>query len=146
MKIPQIRDPSLPAINELPPSFQSKIALIGCGPASISCATFLGRLGYQNVTIFEKNDFPGTQNVTINYLSINLGGLSSTEIPQYRLPYEVVDFEISLMKDLGVKVEYGKQLGKDGFTLNSLHESGYEAVFVGIGLPQVCTMGVTYNL
>src|SRR5579863_8089678 len=44
MDIPQIRDPSLPALEDLPPSYKAKIALIGCGAASISCATFLGRL------------------------------------------------------------------------------------------------------
>jgi NADPH-dependent glutamate synthase beta subunit-like oxidoreductase len=47
MNIPQIRDPALPPLDKLPPSYKAKIALIGCGPASISCATFLGRLGYQ---------------------------------------------------------------------------------------------------
>ena len=84
------RDPSLPASADLPESYHSPIALSGCGPASISCATFLARLGYSDLTIYEKTDF--------------LGGLSSAEIPQYRLPFNVVDFEINLMKDLGVKV------------------------------------------
>ena len=85
------RDPSLPASADLPESFHSPIALLGCGPASISCATFLARLGYSDLTIYEKRDY--------------LGGLSSSEIPQYRLPFDVVDFEITLMKDLGVKVK-----------------------------------------
>lgn len=43
--------------------------------------------------------------------------ISSTEIPQYRLPYEVVDFEIELMKDLGVKIETGRPLSLDGITV-----------------------------
>ena len=59
MKIPQIRDPSLPPLSELPESYQAKVALMGCGPASISCATFLARLGYQDLTIFEKFDYIG---------------------------------------------------------------------------------------
>jgi dihydropyrimidine dehydrogenase (NADP+) len=121
MRIPQIRDPSLPPLDQLPPSYHAKIALIGGGPASLSCATFLGRLGYINVHIFEKNEFAG--------------GLSSTEIPQYRLPYDVVDFEVQLVKDLGVQFHYGKELGKD-FTIESLKKEGYEAIFLGIGLPQ----------
>jgi len=121
MKVKQIRDPKLTPLDQLPPSYKAKIALVGCGPASISCATFLARLGYQNVTIFEKNEFSG--------------GLSSTEIPQYRLPFDVVNFEVSLMKDLGVKVEYGKKLGEH-FTVESLKKDGYEAIFVGIGLPE----------
>lgn len=45
--------------NKLKPSYQVPIALIGCGPASISCATFLARLGYSNLTIFEKEKFVG---------------------------------------------------------------------------------------
>jgi len=103
------------------PVFDKKVALIGCGPASISCATFLGRLGYKNLTVFEKSNYGG--------------GLSSSEIPQYRLPVDVVNFEIDLMKDLGVNVQNNKALGKD-FTLESLKSDGFDAVFLGIGLPQ----------
>eukprot|EP00123_Amoebidium_parasiticum_P017709 comp23956_c0_seq1/m.42407 comp23956_c0_seq1/g.42407 ORF comp23956_c0_seq1/g.42407 comp23956_c0_seq1/m.42407 type:complete len:1046 (-) comp23956_c0_seq1:454-3591(-) len=119
MGISQIRDPSLPPIETLPPSYKAKIALIGCGPASISCATFLGRLGYQDITVFEKKEF--------------VGGLSSSEIPQFRLPIGVVNFEVRLMQDLGVKVVTGKALGRD-FTLESLRSEGYEGVFLGMGL------------
>ena len=59
MRIPQIRDPSSPPLDQLPESYRAKVALFGCGPASISCATFLGRLGYQDITIFEKFDYIG---------------------------------------------------------------------------------------
>ncbi len=59
MKIPQIRDPNLPPVEDLPESYKAKIALFGCGPASISCATFLARLGYTDLTIFEKHDYIG---------------------------------------------------------------------------------------
>jgi dihydropyrimidine dehydrogenase (NADP+) len=51
MNISQIRDPSLPPVDKLPASYKAKIALVGCGPASISCATFLGRLGMLNLQI-----------------------------------------------------------------------------------------------
>ncbi|XP_048457497.1 dihydropyrimidine dehydrogenase a, tandem duplicate 1 [Rhincodon typus] len=122
MKIPQIRNPSFPPSEELPESFHAKIALIGCGPASISCASFLARLGYSDITIFEKHEY--------------LGGLSTSEIPQYRLPYDVVKFEIKLMKDLGVKIVFGKRLGIGGMTLDTLKRDGYEAAFIGIGLPE----------
>lgn len=118
MNVQQIRDPSLPPVDTLPESYRAKIAIVGCGPAGISCGTFLGRLGYTNVTVFEKENF--------------VGGLSSTEIPGYRLPFDVVDFEVKLMKDLGVKIEVGKQLGRD-MTLESLKADGYEAIFLGIG-------------
>ncbi|PVD23165.1 hypothetical protein C0Q70_16428 [Pomacea canaliculata] len=117
MKVPQVRDPSLPPVDELPATYKSKIALIGCGPASISCATFLARLGYSDITIFEKKQY--------------CGGLRN---PQYRLPFGVVDFEIQLAKDLGVKIETKRSLGED-ITLESLKEQGYQAVFLGIGLP-----------
>ncbi|XP_061695332.1 dihydropyrimidine dehydrogenase [NADP(+)] isoform X3 [Syngnathoides biaculeatus] len=122
MGIPQIRNPELPPPDEMPQSYHAPIALIGCGPASISCASFLGRLGYDNITIFEKQKYTG--------------GLSTAEIPQFRLPFEVVQFEIDLMKDLGVKVVCEKGLGMDGMTLNSLREDGFKAIFIGIGLPQ----------
>ncbi|MGH0140474.1 UNVERIFIED_CONTAM: hypothetical protein FKN15_071989 [Acipenser sinensis] len=95
MQIPQMRNPQLLPPEEMPESFHSKIALFGCGPASVSCASFLARLGYDNITIFEKQKF--------------VGGLSTSEIPQFRLPYSVVDFEIKLMKDLGVKMELAKE-------------------------------------
>ena len=61
--------------------------------------------------------------------------ISDSEIPQYRLPIDVVNFEIELMKDLGVKIFTGKSLGKD-FTVQSLTESGFSAIFLGIGLPE----------
>uniref|UniRef100_A0A3B3I1B5 Dihydropyrimidine dehydrogenase [NADP(+)] n=1 Tax=Oryzias latipes TaxID=8090 RepID=A0A3B3I1B5_ORYLA len=122
MGIPQIRSPELPPPNEMPESYHSPVAMIGCGPASISCASFLARLGYDNITIFEKQQY--------------IGGLSTSEIPQFRLPYEVVQFEIELMKDLGVKVVCEKGLGVNGMTLTSLKKEGFKAVFIGIGLPQ----------
>ena len=101
MKIPQIRPPYLP--ENLPPSYDAKVALLGCGPASISCATFLARLGYKHLTVFEKQDY--------------IGGLSSSEIPQYRLPADVVHFEIDLMRDLGVKIETGRALSSTDLTV-----------------------------
>jgi dihydropyrimidine dehydrogenase (NADP+) len=58
MKIPQILPPDV-IVDELGPGYRSKIALLGCGPASISCATFLARLGYSDLTIFEKNETIG---------------------------------------------------------------------------------------
>lgn len=98
MQIPQTTDPSQQ--NTFP---DVKIGLIGCGPASLSCATFLARLGYRNVTIFEKEQF--------------IGGLSSSEIPQYRLPYNAVQFEVDLMKNIGVNVELGKSLSEKDMTI-----------------------------
>lgn len=129
LRVPQIRAPGLD-VNALPESYKTKIAFIGCGPASISAATFLARMGYTNLTIFEKESFPG--------------GLSSTEIPQFRLPYDVVEFELSLLLDLGVKIQYNTTFGKD-ITFESLQKDGYEAIFLGIGLPAVRSM-ISSNL
>ncbi|GAB1288063.1 Dihydropyrimidine dehydrogenase [Apodemus speciosus] len=122
MNIPQIRSPLLPPPEHMPEAYSAKIALFGAGPASISCASFLARLGYSNVTIFEKQEY--------------VGGLSTSEIPQFRLPYDVVNFEIELMKDLGVKIICGKSLSTDEMTLSTLKENGYKAAFIGIGLPE----------
>lgn len=109
----------------VPPNTQplsSKIVLFGAGPASLSCATFLGRLGYKDITIYEKRQA--------------LGGLSSFEIPQFRLPIDVVDFEINLVLDLGVQFETGRSLSSTDLTVNGLIANGADAIFLGIGLPQ----------
>jgi dihydropyrimidine dehydrogenase (NADP+) len=133
MNLPQIRDPKLPTLDQLPESFRAKIALFGCGPASISCATFLARLGYSDITIFERQEYEG--------------GLSSSEIPQFRLPFNVVKFEIDLMKDLGVRVVHGQPLDAErGLTVAKMREQGYACVFLGIGLPDPNKEKIFYGL
>lgn len=117
MGVKQTRDPSLP--KNLPTSYKKPIALIGAGPASLSCATFLGRMGYENVHIFEKEQFGG--------------GIVSQEIPQNRAPIEEALWEVEMVKQLGVQIHYGKQLGKD-FSLEDLRQQGFEAIFLGCGL------------
>ncbi|XP_051176423.1 dihydropyrimidine dehydrogenase [NADP(+)] isoform X2 [Leptopilina boulardi] len=117
MKIPQTRIPGQTVANA-----DTKIALIGCGPASISCATFLARLGYDDITIFEKENF--------------VGGLSTSEIPQYRLPFDVVNFEVDLLRDLGVKIEFERSLSEKDLTIQGLKSLGYKVVFLGIGLSE----------
>lgn len=61
---------------------------------------------------------------------------SSSEIPEFRLPFDVVNFEIDLVKDLGVKFETGRSLSKNDITVASLLKSGHDAIFLGIGLPE----------
>ncbi|ERL86067.1 dihydropyrimidine dehydrogenase [NADP(+)] [Dendroctonus ponderosae] len=116
MGIPQTRNPKM----ERPKQADAKIALVGGGPASLSCATFLGRLGYDNITIFEKQKV--------------LGGLSTWEIPQYRLPQHVVDFEANLVGDLGVQVEFERSLSTADITVQRLVQE-FDAAFIAIGLP-----------
>lgn len=127
MNVPQTRIPGQ-SVNYA----DTKIALIGCGPASLSCATFLARLGYDEITIFEKENY--------------IGGLSSSEIPQYRLPYDVVDFEINLVKDLGVKIELRRALSEKDLTIQGLLKIGYKAIFLGIGLPEPKTLEIFSGL
>ncbi|CAH0750695.1 unnamed protein product [Diatraea saccharalis] len=111
-----------PKTKPLPNGGDQKIALLGGGPASISCACFLARLGYKNITVYEKEKY--------------LGGLSSSEIPQYRLPYDVVQYEIELVKNLGVKFLTGRKLSTQDLTVQGLLDDGHAAVFLGIGLPE----------
>ncbi|XP_070150339.1 dihydropyrimidine dehydrogenase [NADP(+)] [Polyergus mexicanus] len=127
MNISQIRIP-----DQTVPHANTKIALLGCGPASLSCATFLARFGYDDITIFEKEKY--------------IGGLSSSEIPQYRLPYDVVNFEVDLVRDLGVKIELGRSLSENDLTIQTLQDAGYKAIFLGIGLPEPKNIPIFENL
>ncbi|SHK98929.1 FAD-dependent oxidoreductase [Desulforamulus aeronauticus] len=96
---------------------EEKIAVIGAGPAGLSCAHFLTLKGYQ-VTVFEA--LPVT------------GGMMRVGIPEYRLPKKWVDLEVDLVKRLGVEIKLNTALGKD-ITLDQLFEEGYQAIFLGIG-------------
>ncbi|KAK2953513.1 putative Dihydropyrimidine dehydrogenase [Blattamonas nauphoetae] len=116
MRLPQIRDPSIVEL----PQHNVPIALIGSGPASLSCATFLARAGFKNITIYEKNGFPG--------------GVPAWEIPEFRIPYYVTRFEVKMVEDLGVNIVYNKALGTD-ITIEGLQAAGNEAIFIGTGLP-----------
>jgi NADPH-dependent glutamate synthase beta subunit-like oxidoreductase len=94
-----------------------RVAVVGGGPAGLTCAFFLRRLGHR-VTIFEAMP--------------KLGGMLRYGIPQYRLPKEVLDWEIGGILELGVETRTGVRFGKD-FDLKSLEAEGFEAVFLGIG-------------
>lgn len=118
MGVRQLVAPDQPALAHP----RRRVALLGGGPASLSCATFLGRLGYTDVTIYERREY--------------LGGLSAAEIPQYRLPIDVVDFEVQLVRDLGVKFEMGRALSARDIRVQALLDDGVDAIFLGIGLPE----------
>jgi len=109
----------LPEIRENEQNLKRKIAIIGAGPAGLSCAYFLARLGYQP-RVFESAPRPG--------------GMLVQTIPAYRLPREELAREIRMIERMGVVIETEKALGKD-FTLQSLRDEGYEAIFLGIGAP-----------
>jgi formate dehydrogenase (NADP+) beta subunit len=99
------------------PDTGKKVAVIGGGPAGLSCAYFLRRLGH-SPTIFDAMP--------------KLGGITRYGIPEYRLPDKVLDWEIEGILNLGIDVHYNTRLGKD-FTIQSLHEEGFDAIFLGIG-------------
>ena len=102
-----------------------KIAVIGAGPAGLSCAYQLSRLGYP-VTVFEAFSQPG--------------GMLRYGIPKYRLPRNVLDAEIQKILDLGVELKCNYIIGKDA-TLDQLRKE-YKAIFVGIGAHKGLTLGV----
>jgi heterodisulfide reductase subunit A-like polyferredoxin len=105
---------------------KEKAAVIGSGPAGLTCAYFLALSGYR-VTVFEK-------------LPV-LGGMLSVGIPAYRLPREVIAAEIQSIRDLGVTLHTGVELGKD-ITVAQLREEGYKAVFLGIGSHECKVLGI----
>ncbi|MGD9248889.1 MAG: FAD-dependent oxidoreductase [Desulfobacteraceae bacterium] len=108
------------------PETGKKVAIIGGGPAGVSAAYFLRRLGH-SPTIYEAMS--------------KLGGITRYGIPEYRLPDKVLDWEIEGILNLGIDVHYNTQLGKD-FTIDSLREQGYEAIFMGIGAWKDYTLGI----
>ena len=121
MNVPQTLSPAVVAAP--PANAGARIALLGAGPASISAATFLARLGYTDVTIYERE-------------AQFVGGLGASEIPGYRLPYEAVAWEVELAKDLGVKVVHGAQFGEGDLTVEGLKADGAEVVLLATGLPE----------
>jgi formate dehydrogenase major subunit len=108
------------------PSNGKRVAVVGAGPAGLSCAYYLALKGY-SVHIFEAMP--------------EAGGMLRYGIPEYRLPKEVLDLEVSQILDLGVVLSTNVALGKD-FTVASLKEDGFDAVFLGLGAWQSSTMRV----
>jgi NADPH-dependent glutamate synthase beta subunit-like oxidoreductase/dihydroorotate dehydrogenase len=103
-----------------------KVAIIGSGPAGLTCAATLNKAGY-DVTIFEKELQPG--------------GMMRYGIPTFRLSRQRLDDEITRIIEKGIKLITGKELGKD-FSLESLKSDGYESVFLGIGAQESDHFGV----
>ncbi|MBC8457959.1 MAG: FAD-dependent oxidoreductase [Deltaproteobacteria bacterium] len=103
-----------------------KVAIIGSGPAGLSCAYYLAQEGYQ-VTIFEKDTEPG--------------GMLTAGIPSYRLPREVVNAEIQLIRDMDVTIKTGMEIGKDT-TIAQLREEGFKAFFTAIGTQACLELGI----
>ena len=97
--------------------FDEKIAIIGGGPAGLSCAYYLAEKGY-TPTVFEKNEKPG--------------GMLVYGIPSYKLKKDVVAAEIDVIREMGVDIRCGVEVGKD-ITLDELRAQGYKAFYIAIG-------------
>ena len=97
--------------------FEEKIAIIGGGPAGLSCAFYLAEKGYRPV-VFEKNEKPG--------------GMLVYGIPSFKLEKDVVDAEIEIIRQMGVEIRCGIEVGKD-ITLDELRAQGYQAFYLAIG-------------
>ena len=98
--------------------FSEKIAIIGGGPAGMSCAYYLAEKGYRP-TVFEKESRPG--------------GMLMNAIPSFRLEKDVVEAEIDVLRALGVEFRCGVEVGKD-ITIAQLREEGYKGFYVAVGL------------
>ncbi len=116
----------VPEVRENAANAKRKVAVVGAGPAGLSCAYFLARLGYTPVVI-EAEPRPG--------------GMLVQAIPAYRLPREELAREVRMIEHMGVTIDTGRVLGRD-FTLSDLRDDGYEAVFLAVGAP----LGVELNV
>ena len=97
--------------------WEEKIAIIGGGPAGLSCAYYLATMGYKP-TVFEKNAEPG--------------GMLRYGIPSYKLEKDVIKAEIDIMREIGVDIRTGVEVGKD-VTIEGLRQEGYKGFYVAIG-------------
>jgi len=104
-----------------------KMAVIGAGPAGLSCAYFLAVKGY-SVTVFEKEKL--------------LGGMLTLGIPSFRLEKDVINAEIDCLKALGVEFKTGVEVGKD-VTIDELRKKGYGAFYVAIGAQGARQLGIS---
>ncbi len=109
--IPPIVQPSMRG------TFPQKIAIIGGGPAGLSCAFYLAEKGYKPV-VFEKNR--------------KAGGMLVYGIPSYKLEKDVVEAEIDVLREMGVEIKCGVEVGKD-VTFDELRKEGYQAFYIAIG-------------
>ena len=112
-------------LNQIGRPYEEKVAVIGAGPAGLSCAYYLAVKGYP-VTVFEKEQM--------------LGGMLTMGIPSFRLDRAVVNAEIDVLRELGVQFRTGVAVGKD-VTLDQLRSAGFKAFYLGIGASKGAGLG-----
>ncbi len=105
---------------------KEKVAIVGAGPAGLSCAYFLAKRGYRP-TVFEVTENPG--------------GLLYWAIPRFRLPEKALQRDLDYIKSSGVEIKLNKELGKD-FTIRDLFAQNHKAVFLGLGAIKEKSMGI----
>lgn len=115
-----------PMVNQIGKPYDEKIAIIGSGPAGMSCAFFLAEKGYKP-TIFEKENTPG--------------GMLMNGIPAFRLEKDVVKAEIDILKEMGVEFRCGVEVGKD-ITIEELRKQGYKGFYIAIGAQGGRSIGI----
>lgn len=115
-----------PYVPEVKEQKEEKVAVIGAGPGGLACAYFLSIEGY-HVTVFEK-------------LPV-LGGMLTVGIPSYRLPRDIIEAEIEIIKNLGVQFKTGVEIGKD-ITVDQLRQEGHRAIFMAIGAHECKALGI----
>lgn len=115
-----------PVIPKIGGGFEEKIAIIGAGPAGMSCAYFLALKGYKP-TVFEKEKRPG--------------GMLMNGIPGFRLEKEVVEAEIDILRQMGVEFKCGVEVGKD-VTIPELRQQGYKGFYVAVGLQNAARLNI----
>jgi len=108
------------------PESAKKVAIIGAGPAGLACAHDLSQMSYK-VTIFES-------------LPVE-GGMLAVGIPEYRLPRDILNMEIDIVKKMGVEIKKGIKVGKD-ISITQLLENGYHAVFIAVGAHRGLKLGI----
>ena len=104
-------------LNQIGRPYTEKIAVIGAGPAGMSCAYYLANKGYP-VTVFDRNPVPG--------------GMLTLGIPSFRLEKDVLNAEIDILREMGVEFQCGVEVGRD-ITIEQLRAQGYKGFYVAIG-------------
>ena len=103
-----------------------KVGVIGAGPAGLSCAYYLAQMGFYP-TVFEKNPLPG--------------GMMRYGIPEYKLERATIDAEIEILKEMGVEIKCGVEIGKD-ITIQQLRDEGYKSFCLAIGAQKGAKLGI----